>query len=414
LLFEVGSMEEKPAGEEAVSQQGQMSRRRFLKYAGVGAAVAVGAGALGYGALQYFSTPARPRLQWWGVGTGNPERWDGLGDEVDFTDAAWDPVPVLNKMRSDGRNIYDVISNAGTLDDPLFTDGSIVDFNPEEVLPSWSKIYPELRTNNPTITVQSTGQIVGVPIVQNGDSVAMLVDQIWPGATQPGQGGDSYGLLFDDQFNGKTAMESSWACAVYKVANYLQRNSIDTISNLEMLSSDDLAKIKTFMLAQKSAGQFKTFWTGWNTAVNLLATNEVVAMDTWEPVVFALRTQDPPINAWYMAPKEGYYLWNIPIYLTPRGQNVTKDRCMHLMEWTLQGWYGARITTIRGYLTATPDAITYAQENPNAGGGPYDSAFVQSRHTLVKAKFNDTVSVYGNQAPPNIAEYQDTWTQITA
>src|SRR2546430_14727971 len=108
-------MEEKPAGEEAVSQQGQMSRRRFLKYAGVGAAVAVGAGALAYGALPYFSTPARPRLQWWGVGTGNPERWEGLGDEVDFTDAAWDPVPVLNKMRSDGRNSYDVISNAGTL-----------------------------------------------------------------------------------------------------------------------------------------------------------------------------------------------------------------------------------------------------------------------------------------------------------
>ena len=137
-------------------------------------------------------------------------------------------------------------------------------------------------------------------------------------------------------------------------------------------------------------------------------------MDTWEPVVFALRTQNPPSNAVYMAPKEGYYLWNIPIYMTPKGQSQTKDRCMHLSQWTLEGWYGARITTIRGYLTATPDAIQYAQDNPNAGGGPYDTAFIQSRHTLVKQKFSDGVSVYGNQAPPNVQDYQDTWTQVTS
>lgn len=409
-------MEEKPEGQEAVSEGRKMSRRRFMKYAGVGAAGAAGVGLAGYGAYQWLSAPpSRTPLQWWGIGTGNPERWDGLGDEVIFTEAPWDPVPVLTKMRSDGRNQYDVISNAGTLDDPLFADGSIVDFDPESVLPNWNRIYPELRTDNPTITVASTGQIVGVPIVQNGDSVAMLLDEIWgPGTTQPGQGGDTYGLLFDRQFAGKTAMEASWACAIYKVANYLERNQLATIENIETLTTSDLNTIKTFMLAEKAAQQFRTFWSGWNTAVNLLTTKEVVAMDTWEPVVFALRAQNPPINASYMAPKEGYYLWNIPIYLTPRGQNVTKDRCMDLMEWSLEGWYGARITTIRGYLTATPDAITYAQQNPNAGGGPYDAAFIQSRHTLVKAKFSDPVSVYGNQAPPNISEYQDTWTQVTS
>ena len=410
-------MEEKPESTAPVSEGRKMSRRSFVKYVGVGAGAAAVAGLAGYGAFQYLSTPSKPApLQWWGIGTGNPERWYGLGDaggDVVFTEAPWDPVPVLNKMRADGRNQYDVISNAGTLDDPLFDDGSIVDFDPETVLPGWSRIYPELRTNNPTITVASTGQIVGVPIVQNGDSVAMLLDEIWgPGTTVPGAGGDSYGLLFDEQFAGKTSMEASWACAIYKVADYLQRNNIATISDLETLSNADLNTIKTFMLQQKSAGQFRTFWEGWNTAVSLLATKEVIAMDTWEPVVFALKAQG--VNAFYMAPKEGYYLWNIPLYLTPRGRDATKDRSLHLMEWSLGGWYGARITTIRGYLTATPDAITYAQQNPNADGGPYDSAFIQSRHDLVKQKFSDGVSVYGNQAPPNIQDYQNTWSEITA
>ena len=388
-----------------------MSRRRFLTYAGIGAGVAAVAGAGGYWLL---SRPPPP-LQWWGVGTGNPEQdvWPGLGDQVIFTTAPWDPVPVLQRMRTGGKNEYDVISNAGTLDDPLAEDGSILPFEPQDVLPSWSKIYPELRQNNPTITVESTGEIVGVPIVQNGDSVAMLLDEIWgPGTTVPGQGGDTYGLLFDEQFNQQTSMESSWACAIYKVGNYLARNNLATLSDLETYNTADLSTIKNFMLAEKNAGQFRTFWTGWETAVGLLTTKDVVAMDTWEPVVFALKAAG--INAYYMDPKEGFYLWNIPIYLTPRGNTVTRDRSLRLMEWTLQGWYGARITTIRGYLTATPDAITYAGANPNAQGGPYDGDFVQSRHDKVKGKFSDGVSVYGNQAPPNIQAYQDTWTQVIA
>lgn len=405
--MEEGSEGMEPQAQEP-SGRARISRRRFLTYTAIGAGIAA---AVGVGAWAFLGR--REPLQWWGVGTGNPELWTGLNDEVVFTEAPWDPVPVLTQMRQSGRNQYDVISNAGTLDDPLANDGSIVAFEPQDVLPSWNKIYPELRTGNPTITVASTNEIVGVPIVQNGDSVAMLLDEIWgPGTTQPGQGGDTYGLLFDDQWLGQTSMESSWACAIYKVGNYLERNNLATISDLETYSQADLDTIKTFMLAEKSAGQFRTFWSGWNTAVSLLTQKEVVAMDTWEPVVFALKTSG--VNASYMDPREGFYLWNIPIYLTPRGQNVTRDRSLHLMEWTLQGWYGARITTIRGYLTATPDAITYAQQNPSASGGPYDAAFIQSRHDKVKAKFSDGVSVYGNQSPSNIQAYQDAWSQVTA
>jgi putative spermidine/putrescine transport system substrate-binding protein len=408
-------MEEKPEEVEEEQPTEGVSRRKFLTYLALGAGVAAIAGVGGYAGYSLLSqAPRRAPLQWWGVGTGDPEQqvWHGLGDEVIFSTAPWDPVFTLDRMRTGGRNTYDVISNAGTLDDPLAEDGSIVAFEPEEELASWGKIYPELRENNPTITVESTGEIVGVPIVQNGDSVAMLVDEIWPGETQPGQGGDTYGLLFDDQFANRTAMESSWACAIYKVGNYLARNSLATLDDLETYTSDDLAKIRDFMLAEKAANQFRTFWTGWETAVGLLTTRDVIAMDTWEPVVFELKRDG--INAYYMDPKEGFYLWNIPIYLTPRGNTVTRDRCLNLMEWTLQGWYGARITTIRGYLTATPDAITYARDNPDAPGGPYREGFVRERHEKVKGKFADAVSVYGNQSPPNINEYQETWTRVTA
>lgn len=402
-------------GQEPVEYEG-VSRRGFMKLAAVG----VGAAAVG-GAAGYLAAPRAgddTPLQWWGIGTNDPEMgykegddWSTLRDVAVFTEAPWDPAQLQQKMGTDGKDIYDFISNAGTMHEPLFDIGAIVAFDPESTLASWHRIYPQLRTDNPTITIEETGEIVGVPIIQNGDSVAMNLDRIWgPGTTEPGQGGDTYGLLFDDDLNGLTAMESAWACAIYKVANYLHHSQNQELDNLGTLTTSDLAKIRQFMLEEKAEGQFQTFWTGWTTAVSLMATEDVYAMDTWEPVVFAVRAEHN-INAYYMAPQEGYYLWNIPLYLTPRGQQRL-DRSLNFFEWTLRGWYGARITTIRGYLTGTPDAIDYAEVFPNAPGGPYDPAFIQSRHETVAAKFGDGVSVYGNQAPPNIQEYQDTWDEV--
>ncbi len=416
-------MEEEQPERVEEEPTGGVSRRSFLKYTaiGVGAAAIAGVGGwYGYRAL----TSRRAPMEWWGIGTTTPEigylgeTWEGaLGDDVVFTEAPWDPTQLENKMCSDGKDQYDFITNAGTMHEPLFDCGSVVDFDPDEVLPGWTKIYSQLRTGNPTITISETGQIVGVPIIQNGDSVAMDLDEIWGGGDEPGQGGDTYGLLFDDEWNGRIAMEKFWACPIYKVANYLERNQLETIQNLEILESQDILKIKDFMLSEKAAGQFKTFWSGWSSAVQLLANKEVVALDTWEPVVFAVRDMTDPINAYYMAPKEGYYLWNIPLYMTPKGQTENLQRVLDFFEWTLGGWYGARITTLRGYLTATPDAVSFAAANPNLPedqGGAFDSDFIQARHTKVAAKFNDAVSAYGNQAPPNIADYNAAWNEITS
>lgn len=400
-----------------------MSRRSFLKWGAVGGVIVAAGGVGAYGYTQGWFSPRQP-LQWWGIGTTTPEIGynpgddfaGSLGDVVEFTEAPWDPTQLETKMCADGKDQYDFITNAGTMHEPLFECGGIVDVDWEENLADWSDIYPELRANNPTITIADTGAIVGIPIIQNGDSVAMDLDAIWgEGTTEPGQGGDTYGLLFDDQWLGETSIEQFWACPIYKVANYLERNDLESISNLETLSNADITKIKDFMLAEKSAGQFATFWSGWNTAVQLLANREVVALDTWEPVVFAVRAlEEDPINAYYMEPQEGYYLWNIPVYATPHGRDDNFNRVMDFGAWTLGGWYGARITTIRGYLTATDTAISYAEANADAEGGPYDHEFIEFRHNKVKGKFDDNVSVYGNQAPPNIAQYDAAWNEVVS
>src|SRR3989304_4747372 len=125
---ELAESSERQTAVPEVPEGRKMSRRRFLTYAGIGAGVAAVAGAGGYWLL---SRPPPP-LQWWGVGTGNPEQdvWPGLGDQVIFTTAPWDPVPVLQRMRTGGKNEDVIISKLCTMVNRLTKDGSILPFAP--------------------------------------------------------------------------------------------------------------------------------------------------------------------------------------------------------------------------------------------------------------------------------------------
>jgi len=341
-------------------------------------------------------------LSYWAVGTTNPEEWGDFtsetGIDVNYSAAAWSPGETVTKLiQGTASNDFDLAGNDTTLTGILSEQGAIEPTNLQD-MENWAHVYDEVKNSGPT---EVDGEQHSLSSVQNGDSVAYLPDEVGdPGSI------NSYGILFDEEFKGKTSLEAGWATAYHKVALYLERNNLEDIENLAEPTEADIDKVVGFLLDQKNAGQFRTFWSGWQTAVNLLSKKEVVAMDTWEPVVFALRDQD--MNAEYLEPKEGYSLWAIGPWLTQKGaeNRATSEK---LVNWMMGGWYGAQITTIRGYMSSSELGIQYAEESDD-----FDADFVQSRHEEVRSRLSDDVSVFGNRYPETFSYMNEQWNRLTS
>ncbi|MFB6268416.1 MAG: PotD/PotF family extracellular solute-binding protein [Halobacterium sp.] len=341
-------------------------------------------------------------LSYWGVGTTNPEDWSGFEDEsgisVNYSAAAWSPGETVTKLvQGTASNDFHLAGNDTTLTGVLHEQDAIKPTDLQE-LPNWEHVYDEVKNSAPT---EIDGEQHTLSSVQNGDSVAYLTDEVGdPGSI------NSYGILFDEEFKGKTSIEANWATAFHKVALYLKHNNMADIGDIANPSEDDIDKVVNFLLEQKNNGQFRTFWSGWQTAVNLLSKKEVVAMDTWEPVVFALRDQD--MNAEYLEPKEGYSLWAIGPWMTNKGAE-NREASEKLVNWMMGGWYNAQITTIRGYLTSSELGIQHAEESED-----FDAEFIKQRHEEVRSRFSDDVSVFGQRYPETFSYMNSQWNRLTS
>jgi len=341
-------------------------------------------------------------LFYWGIGTTSPENWEPFtertGTTVDYTAAQWRPGQVVTQMVQGGANQdYDVAGNDVTLTRVLDGEG-VIEPSGLEDLPNWDNVYDELKEDEWT-TVDGSPHTLSS--VQNGDSVAYLPEQVGDPS-----GVDSYGILFDEEFQGRTALESGWATAYHKVANYLDHNNMADLDSVRQPSESDVDAVVEFLLNEKDEGQFRTFWSGWQSAVNLLAQEEVYAMDTWEPVVFAL--EDEGMDAQYLWPNEGFSLWAIGPWMTSSGAENKQETVQEFVNWMMDGWYGAQITTIRGYLTASDLAISYAEDSED-----FDASFIEDRHTTVREKFRMDESVHGNRFPDSFEYLTEQWNRLT-
>lgn len=341
-------------------------------------------------------------LSYWAVGTTNPEDWSDFksqtGIDVSYSAAAWSPGETVTKLiQGTASQDFHIAGNDTTLTGILHEQGAIKPTNLQD-LENWEHVYEEIKNSGPT---EIDGEQHSLSSVQNGDSAAYLPNEVGdPGSI------NSYGILFDEEFKGKTSLEAGWATAFHKVALYLQHNNLENLENIAEPTKSDIDKVVNFLLEQKKAGQFRTFWSGWQTAVNLLSKKEVVAMDTWEPVVFALR--DEGMEAEYLEPKEGYSLWAIGPWLTNKGAE-NRAASEKLVNWMMGGWYNAQITTIRGYLTSSDLGIKYAEESDE-----FDAEFIKGRHEEVRTRFSDDVSVFGNRYPETFSYMNEQWNRLTS
>ena len=130
-------------------------------------------------------------------------------------------------------------------------------------------------------------------------------------------------------------------------------------------------------------------------------------MDCWEPMVFVAR--DKGTNAVYADPKEGYLLWAMAAYIVQRDMPEEELQATYdLLNFMLGGWYGAKITLMRGYMT-NPLAADYAESHPDAFT-PEEAARVREITKGVEAKFAKG-GTWQSRWPTHVDAYEEEWTR---
>jgi putative spermidine/putrescine transport system substrate-binding protein len=374
----------------------RLTRRQLVQRAALGAS-ALTAGTL----LLPRAAQAANEINFWASGTLDigDAGWKIFANEsevkINFTDNGNDPGPVVAKLAAGNANdIYDIGGLQGGSEKELAKRGLIAPWDLAQI-PNYSSVW-EWAKNIPYLTFE--GKIYGIPTVVNADSMIALRNRI--GSV------DSYGVIFDRKLRGKTAMEDAWINSVIFTAIYLKNSENAKISEPGDLTADELGLVMEFLIKHKKDRQFRTFWNGWEQALQLVANQEVWVMTGWEPIVYAARRRG--LDCYYATPKEGYEAWcNNTILLKGAVDRVRSKTAHQLANAFLSGFYGCKLGTLRGYVVPTDNSVAYAAAHSDA----FDPAAVKQLSEHVKAKLTGKV-YWQNTRPANFQLYEEWWQRL--
>ena len=346
------------------------------------------------------------------IGVGDPDgdwsRFTGpTGYEVNLVAIGNAPSAILNVLIAGGGTAsYDIINIVGGMQKPL-VDNNLVEPIDISKLPNWSKnknIEEFLGQGKPGFQfIGYKDTIYGVPTVLQGDSFAYLPEKT--GTL------DSYAALFDPKWKGYVALEDNYTTAGQKTALYLKHANLAQISNPDDMTPEEFKTVVDFLIDQKKKGQFRVIWSSFQQAVDLIVNKEVYVIDCWEPMVFAAKGKG--VEAVYADPVEGYLLWAMAAYVTnnPNRSPEQTEAAYKLLDFMLGGWYGAKITTLRGYMTNT-QAPEYAQQHPDEFPAE-DAKKVTDITENVRRKFAKG-GTWQNRWPTAVDAYESEWSRFKA
>jgi putative spermidine/putrescine transport system substrate-binding protein len=383
---------------------GRMNRRDAL-YLGL-------TGVLASGVLDVPQSRAAGTINFADIGVGDPGGdWSkftaATGYGVNLVSMGNAPSAVLNVLvAGGGQGTYDIINIVGGMQKPLVENDLVVPIDTSR-MPNWSKdtyIEEFLGKGQPGFQfIGLNDKIYGVPTVLQGDSFAYLPEKTGPL--------DSYAALFDPQWKGYVALEDNYTTAGQKTGLYLKKAGLATIGNPDDMTKEEFKTVIDFLIEQKKAGQFRVIWNSFEQAVNLITSKEVYVIDCWEPMVFVAKSKG--VDAVYADPKEGYLLWAMAAYLVnnPSRAEEQTAAAYGLLDFMLGGWYGAKITGLRGYMT-NPQAPEYAKSN-SAEFSAEDAKKVEEITANVRRKFQQG-GTWQNRWPTEVEFYESEWARFKA
>jgi putative spermidine/putrescine transport system substrate-binding protein len=387
--------------------QQEFTRRQMLALAGGGmAAAAVG--------LSGTTALAAEPLKLWTIGVAKvgAKDWSAMeaqaGIAIAYSAKSARADEAIQKMVvGDGNKLYDAMSdNGGGMEDAMASQGVVAELDVSQI-PNWKNLVPTYNEGGAAAdTIRHDGKIVSVPYISNADSLAFNHSVI-------GEDLNSWEALFDAQFKGRAAMQNDFGPTLTNTAIYLQQTGKQDIENASNMTAAEVKGVCQFLIEKKKAGQFRTFWDGFQNGVNLLSSEEVLVSSCWEPIqVVAGKKSGKDIR--YGTMKEGHQTWNNIFMLTKGGEERGQaENFYKLMNVYLSEWFGARTLLTFGFTPQMQGVNEYVAAHPDDFDG-VAKATIAARLANKQARIAVTGNSWQNVFPTHIRDYQDWWARVQA
>lgn len=390
-----------PVDQLGSTEREMLSRDEFLRKS------LMGVGALAFGPALLGSAQAASAATM----SVNASTFTIFGPDY-ATLSSWKAFQAATGMKMDWSIIADVTGvfvnkvvtgGAANSNDLLFFDGGVQNILAPKnyiVAPDFTKLngwthIPSGVVNDPQMTYG--GKQFGVPGVYNADSFGYYPKDLGTP--------NSFSTIFEDNRTlNNVAIEDNWLTTLPMAATYMIAKRYATIKNPSNMTPSEATKVVDFLIHRKKQKQFRTLWTSWEQAVNLLGTREVIAGNFWEPVVRALIAQGKKVA--YAYTKEGYNKWMGGFWIPSHSKD--NPAIYSALNFFLGGQYGANIAALRGYATGRPDlAAAYVRDHPSAFK-PADKQYILQKYREIQVKYRAKYFSQ-NADPDHRAEIEAEW-----
>jgi len=303
------------------------------------------------------------------------------------------------KMHAGGNEEFDIMASGPSIGgDIAFTDPPLTMDIPLDKVPNWetdkiTDLFTNPEERIPQIGHQATtikdivwrgkdpmsADAMSHPVFQfNLDAMGSNPKFVAPDDIS------KWSAMFDDQYKGKTTIQTTTPHSILETMTHLMDKGVmkKDASGLNEPSKDQLDTTIDFLIKQKQEGQFRSLWTQYGEAVNLMANEEAIVGDVWQPVVFTVRQQGAPCHYHTMSDGiQGYRFWWGGVNPTNPGAknhgNVDEAYAWYNMH--LGAWYPGFIQAIAGFYTPqfpNKELVRTGEDETGKGMGPeyYDWA----------------------------------------
>jgi|GEM_PF-1390910 len=218
-----------------------------------------------------------------------------------------------------------------------------------------------------------------IPTNYNMDSVGYNPKFIEPGSVS------TWGEMFKPEYNGKVALGVVPVISVAEAIMYLMDKgtidkNVDTVNNP---TKDQIDTAVDYLIKQKQNGQFRALWGQTGRSAELMASEEAVIGNIWQPAVFSVRSKGTPCSYATMSKGIQGFALTTGGFIPTKPGSKSHGNYDEALAWTHMhhgAWYADFVQKRTGYSVPTypnKDLIRDGSDETGQGMGPefYDWAY---------------------------------------